>query len=32
VAEELATLRELQAEREEIEATMSEHMEALKYE
>jgi len=32
VAEELATLRELQAEREEIEATMSEHMEALSYE
>ena len=32
VAEELATLRELQAEREEIEATMSEHLEALNYE
>jgi type I restriction enzyme M protein len=32
VAEELATLRELQAERDAIEATMSEHMEALNYE
>jgi type I restriction enzyme M protein len=32
VAEELAKLRELQAERDEIEATMSEHMEALNYE
>jgi type I restriction enzyme M protein len=32
VAEELATLRELQAERDEIEAMMDEHMEALSYE
>ena len=32
VAEELAKLRELQAERDEIEATMSQHMEALNYE
>ena len=32
VEEELAKLRELQAERDEIEATMSEHMEALNYE
>ncbi|SDZ84321.1 type I restriction enzyme M protein [Haloplanus vescus] len=32
VTEELAKLRELQAERDEIEATMSEHMEALNYE
>jgi len=32
VREELAKLRELQAERDEIEATMSEHMEALNYE
>jgi type I restriction enzyme M protein len=32
VAEELAQLRELQAEREEIEAQMTEHMEALNYE
>jgi type I restriction enzyme M protein len=32
VEKELATLRELQVERDEIEATMSEHMEALKYE
>ncbi len=32
VAEELATLRELQAERDEIEARMTEHMEALEYE
>ena len=30
--EELAKLRELQTERDEIEATMSEHMEALNYE
>jgi type I restriction enzyme M protein len=29
---ELANLRELQAERDEIEATMNEHMEALNYE
>ena len=32
VAEELTKLRELQAERDEMEATMSEHMEALNYE
>ena len=32
VEEELAKLRELQAERDEIEATVSEHMEALNYE
>jgi type I restriction enzyme M protein len=32
VEEELAKLRELQAERDEIEATMSEHMVALNYE
>ena len=32
VAEELAELRELQAERDEIEAQMTEHMEALNYE
>ena len=32
VKEELAKLRELQAERGEIEATMTEHMEALDYE
>ncbi|WP_049936600.1 type I restriction-modification system subunit M [Haloplanus natans] len=32
VAEELAKLRELQAERDEIEATMDQHMEALNYE
>jgi type I restriction enzyme M protein len=32
VAEELVKLRELQAERDEIEATMSEHMQALNYE
>jgi len=32
VAEELTKLRELQAERDEIEATMTEHMEALNYE
>ncbi|ACV10292.1 N-6 DNA methylase [Halorhabdus utahensis DSM 12940] len=32
VAEELATLRELQAERDEIEARMDQHMEALNYE
>ncbi len=32
VAEELAQLRELQAERDEIEARMTEHMEALNYE
>ncbi|WP_254530060.1 type I restriction-modification system subunit M [Natrinema gelatinilyticum] len=32
VGEELATLRELQAERDEIEARMSQHMEALNYE
>lgn len=32
VSEELAKLRELQAERDEIEARMSEHMEALNYE
>ncbi|KAB7517096.1 type I restriction-modification system subunit M [Halosegnis rubeus] len=32
VEEELAKLRELQAERDEIEATMNEHMEALNYE
>ena len=32
VEEELAKLRELQAERDEIETTMSEHMEALNYE
>ncbi|MFP8952839.1 N-6 DNA methylase [Natrialbaceae archaeon A-arb3/5] len=32
VKEELAKLRELQAERDKIEATMSEHMEALNYE
>jgi type I restriction enzyme M protein len=32
VKEELAKLRELQAERDKIEATMSEHMEALSYE
>lgn len=32
VAEELATLRELQAERNEIEVRMTEHMEALNYE
>ena len=32
VAEELAKLRELQAERDEIEAQMTEHMEALEYE
>jgi type I restriction enzyme M protein len=32
VAEELGELRELQAERDEIEATMDEHMEALNYE
>jgi type I restriction enzyme M protein len=32
VQEELGKLRELQAERDEIEATMSEHMEALSYE
>jgi type I restriction enzyme M protein len=32
VEEELAKLRELQAERDEIEATMDEHMEALNYE
>jgi type I restriction enzyme M protein len=32
VEEELAKLRELQAERNEIEATMTEHMEALNYE
>jgi type I restriction enzyme M protein len=32
VAEELAKLRDLQDERDEIEATMGEHMEALNYE
>jgi len=32
VAEELAELRELQAERDEIEAQMTQHMEALNYE
>jgi len=32
VQEELAKLRELQAERDEVEATMSEHLEALNYE
>jgi type I restriction enzyme M protein len=32
VEEELAKLRELQAERDEIEATMDEHMEVLNYE
>jgi type I restriction enzyme M protein len=32
VTEELAKLRELQEERDEIEATMNEHMEALNYE
>ena len=32
VEEELAKLRELQTERDEIEATMTEHMEALNYE
>ena len=32
VEDELAKLRELQAERDEIEATMNEHMEALQYE
>jgi type I restriction enzyme M protein len=32
VQEELAKLRELQSERDEIEATMSEHMEVLNYE
>jgi len=32
VAEELAKLRELQAERDEIESTMTEHMEDLNYE
>ncbi|MWV38386.1 class I SAM-dependent DNA methyltransferase [Natrialba sp. INN-245] len=32
VEEELAKLRELQAERDELEATMTEHMEALNYE
>jgi len=32
VGEELAKLRELQAERDEIETTMNEHMEALNYE
>jgi type I restriction enzyme M protein len=32
VKEELAKLRELQSERDEIEATMTEHMEALDYE
>jgi type I restriction enzyme M protein len=32
VEEELAKLRELQAERDEIEATMDQHMEALNYE
>jgi type I restriction enzyme M protein len=32
VAEELADLRELQAERDDIEARMTEHMEALNYE
>ena len=32
VEDELATLRELQAERDGIEATLSEHMEALNYE
>jgi len=32
VAEELAELRELQAERDEIEARMTQHMEALNYE
>jgi Type I restriction-modification system methyltransferase subunit len=32
VQEELAKLRELQAERDEIESTMSQHMEALNYE
>ncbi|WP_160134182.1 type I restriction-modification system subunit M [Halococcus salsus] len=32
VREELATLRELQAERDEIEARMTQHMEALNYE
>jgi type I restriction enzyme M protein len=32
VEEELAKLRELQSERDEIEATMSEHIEALDYE
>ena len=32
VAEELAKLRELQAERDEIEGRMTEHMEALEYE
>jgi len=32
VGEELAKLRELQAERDEIESTMTEHMEALNYE
>ncbi|TKX52514.1 SAM-dependent DNA methyltransferase, partial [Halorubrum sp. SP3] len=32
VKEELAKLRELQTERNEIEATMSEHMEVLDYE
>jgi type I restriction enzyme M protein len=32
VEEELAKLRELQAERDDIEATMTEHMEALNYE
>jgi type I restriction enzyme M protein len=32
VVEELAKLRDLQAERDEIEATMNEHMEVLNYE
>jgi type I restriction enzyme M protein len=32
VEEELAKLHDLQAERDEIEATMSEHMELLNYE
>ncbi|OYR82317.1 hypothetical protein DJ84_10800, partial [Halorubrum ezzemoulense] len=32
VKEELARLRDLQSERDDIEATMTEHMEALNYE
>jgi type I restriction enzyme M protein len=32
VAAELVKLRDLQAERDEIESTMDEHMEALNYE
>jgi type I restriction enzyme M protein len=32
VEEELTKLRDLQAERDEIEATMNEHIEALNYE